>query len=238
MIRPEPVTFRSDDGIARLAFDDGKVNAMALPLFDALNAALDRAERERPAAIVISGGAGVFSAGLDLKLLPTLAADDLRRTIVAFGRTMLRIFGFPIPTIAAVGGHAIAGGAILAFACDVRLFAEGPFRLHLNEVAIGLPLPTWALAIARSAIPTRWQTEAILHARAYAPAAALERGIVDAVVPADRLLAEADARATALRGLDLAAYATSKARHRAPAVESAAARLESEVAALAVLPRR
>ena len=234
----EAVTFRVDDGIGRLALDDGKVNAMALPLFDALNAALDRAERERPAAIVISGRPGVFSAGLDLKLLPTLAADALRRTIVAFGRTMLRVFGFPIPTIAAVGGHAIAGGAILAFACDVRLCAEGPFRLHLNEVAIGLPLPTWALAIAHSAIPTRWQTEAILHARAYLPAEARERGIVDAVVRADRLLAEADVRAAALRGLDLAAYATSKARHRAAAVDWATARLESEVAALDALPRR
>src|SRR5690349_16858719 len=200
----EPVTFRVADGIGHLALDDGKVNAMALPLFDALNAALDRAERERPAAIVITGRVGVFSAGLDLKLLPTLPADDLRRTIVAFGRTMLRVFGFPIPTIAAVGGHAIAGGAILAFACDVRLHADGPFRLHLNEVAIGLPLPTWALAIAHSAIPTRWQSEAILHARPYAPTEALERGIVDAVVPADRLVAESGARAATLRGLDLA----------------------------------
>jgi enoyl-CoA hydratase len=235
---PERVTFRVDDGIGRLALDDGKVNAMALPLFDAMNAALDRAERERPAAIVITGRAGVFSAGLDLKLLPTLPPDDLRRTIVAFGRTMLRVFGFPIPTIAAVGGHAIAGGAILAFACDVRVAAAGAFRLHLNEVAIGLPLPSWALAIARAAIPTRWRTEAILHARPYAPAEALERGVVDGVVPPERLVAEAGARAAALRGLDLAAYATSKARLRAPAIEWATTRLESEVAALDRLPGR
>jgi enoyl-CoA hydratase len=225
----DAVTYELDDGLGRITLDDGKVNAMALPFFEALNAALDRAERESPGAVLIAGRPGAFSAGLNLKVLPTLPPDELRRTMVAFGRTMLRVFTFPLPTVAALSGHAIAGGAMLAFACDLRIAADGPFRLHLNEVAIALPLPTWAIMLAQAAIPTRWHTEAILHARPYAPAEALERGIVDAVVPADRLLERARAAAAPLAALDQAAYATSKARHRAMAVEWALARLESEL---------
>ncbi len=226
---PSTVAYEVSDRVARITLDDGKVNAMRPELFAALNDALDRAEREKPGAVVIAGRAGYFSAGLDLKLLPTLAPPDLQRAMLAFGRIMLRVFTFPIPTVAAVTGHAIAGGAMLAFACDLRWLAEGPFKLHLNEVAIGLPLPTWAIVLAQSAVPTRWHTEAILHARPYAPAEALARGIADGVAPADRLLADATAAAAALAPLDQAAYATAKARHRAAAVEWASQRLEPEV---------
>src|SRR5207302_9418807 len=123
------------------------------------NAALDRAERERPRAVIVTGRPGFFSAGLNLKILPTLAPDDLRRTMLAFGRTMLRVFTFPIPTVAAMSGHAIAGGAMLAFACHLRYAADGAFRLHLNEVALGLTLPTWAMILAPRAVPHRWHTD-------------------------------------------------------------------------------
>src|SRR6059058_2622232 len=163
------ISYAVDGNVARITLDDGKVNAMSLPFFEALGAALDRAEREKPGAVVLTGRAGYFSAGLDLKLMPTLAPDELQRMLLSFGRTMLRVFTFPIPTVAALSGHAIAGGAMLAFACDLRLMAEGPFRLHLNEVAIGLALPSWAIVLAQAAIPPRRHTEAILHARAFSP---------------------------------------------------------------------
>lgn len=223
------VAYAREENVARITLDDGKVNAMSPAFFAALGAALDRAERERPGAVVFTGRPGFFSAGLDLKLLPTLPPEELRATLLTFGRTMLRIFLFPIPTVAAVSGHAIAGGAMLAFACDLRWVAEGPFRIHLNEVAIGLPLPSWAIALAHAAVPPRHQTDALLHARAYSPAEALARGIVHAVVPADRLLAEATAAAAPLCVLDQAAYATSKARHRAMEAKWVGDLLETEV---------
>jgi enoyl-CoA hydratase len=228
----DTVEYELRDKVAQITLDDGKVNAMTFAFFQALGAALDRAERERPGAVVITGRAGYFSAGLNLKVLPSLPAHDLRATMLAFGRTMLRVFTFPIPTLAAVSGHAIAGGAMLMFACDLRYVAEGPFRIHLNEVAIGLPLPTWALVLAQSAVPPRWHTEAILHARMYSPEEALERGIVDRIVPPDRLVAQARAAATPLAALDQAAYATSKARHRAMVSGWAADLLETEMAGL------
>ena len=226
----EPVTYaRQDDDLGLVTLDDGKVNAMSLRFFSALNAALDAAQRDEPRALLITGRPGVFSAGLDLKLLPTLPTEQLQDTLRAFGRTMLRVFTFPIPTVAAVSGHAIAGGAMLMFACDLRHAADGPFRIHLNEVAIGLALPTWAIALAQAAVPPRWHTEAILHARLYSPAEALTREIVDRVAPPERLLEVARAAAAPLRTLDPKAYATAKARHREPAVRWASERLEPEI---------
>ena len=230
---PDRICYEASDNIGQITLDDGKVNAMALAFFEGLNAALDRAERERPGAVVIAGRAGCFSAGLDLKLLPTLPPAELARTMVAFGRTMLRVFTFPVPTVAAITGHAIAGGAMLAFACDLRLMAEGPFRLHLNEVAIGLALPTWAITLAHSAIPPRFHTEAVLHARMYSPAEALERHIVHGVArPAERVVEEARAAAAPLAKLDQKAYAISKSRHRAMVVKWAEEQLEAEIGAL------
>ena len=226
----ETVSYALEGNLARVNLDDGKVNAMSLAFFEGLGGALDRAEQDQPGAVVIAGRPGMFSAGLNLKLLPTLAPEDLRTTLIAFGRIMLRVFTFPIPTVAAVSGHAVAGGAMLAFACDLRFMADGPFRLHLNEVAIGLPLPTWAIVLAQSAISPRWHTEAMLHARAYSPDEALARQMIDGVArPAERVVDEACAAAAGLAALDRAAYATSKARLRAMAVKWASDLLEAEM---------
>jgi enoyl-CoA hydratase len=235
---PETIAYDLKDEIAAIQLDDGKVNAMSQPFFDALNAVLDRAEKDRAQAVVITGRPGVFSAGLNLKVLPTLAPEDLTQTMINFGRTIHRVFTFPIPTVAAVSGHAIAGGAMLMFACDLRLVAEGANRIQLNEVAIGLTLPTWAITIAEFAIPPRWHTEAILHARMYLPEEALERGMIQAVVrPADRLHEEALATAGQFKVLDTIAYASTKARQRAEASRRIFDLLEKEASSAELKPR-
>lgn len=220
------------DGVAEITCDDGKVNAMALPFFEGLGAAFDRAERDGARAAVIAGRPGYFSAGLNLKLLPTLPADELRRSTIAFGRIMLRAYTLPLPTVAAITGHAVAGGALLALLCDVRIAADGPFRIHMNETAIGIALPTWILTVVQPAIAPQWQTEALLHARAYSPAEARERGLVNDVVPPERVVDAARAAAAALAALDTQAYAESKRRLRAMAVRCAEERLEAELVAL------
>jgi enoyl-CoA hydratase len=224
----DAVRYARDGSLAVVTLDDGKVNAMSLSFFRALGAALDRAEADDPAALVITGRPGIFSAGLDVKLLPTLAPEALEETLLAFGQTLLRLFTLPVPTVAAVSGHAIAGGALLAFACDLRVMAEGSFRLQLNEVAIGLTLPTWAIVLASAAVPPRWHTEAILHARAYAPRDALAREMIDRVVPPTQLLDAAREAAAPLAALDHAAYGGSKARLRAMAVGWAMDRIAEE----------
>src|SRR5437870_11892671 len=98
----ETIAYAVDGNVARITLDDGKVNAMSLPFFEALGAALDRAEREKPGAVVITGRPGYVSAGLDLKLMPTIGPDPLPRMLVAFGRTMLRLYTLPLSPDAAV----------------------------------------------------------------------------------------------------------------------------------------
>jgi enoyl-CoA hydratase len=228
------VSYRPGEPVGEIHLDDGKVNAMGPAFFDAMNAALDAVERERPGALVFTGRPGMFSAGLDVKLLPTLPPDAVRQTLQTFGRTMLRIWTLGVPTVAAVGGHAVAGGVLLAFACDLRFAADGAFRLHMNEHLIDLAIPSWALAIAGAAIPPRWHNEALLHARAYSPAEAFERGMIDGVVPAERVVEHARAAATSLAPLGGHAYAATKRRMRAAAVERAERVLVDEM----VMPGR
>jgi len=197
----EKVTYGIEDGIAQITMDDGKANAMNWGFFKEMGKSMDQAESDGAKVLVITGRPGFFSGGLDLKLLPTLSASELGDFLITFARTMLRVFSFPVPTIAAINGHAIAGGAMLTFACDRRFALDGPYRIQMNETLIGLPLPSWMFLIARSAIPSRWRNEALLHARAYNPNEALERGILDAVAQ--------DAESLAAQ-VSLPAYAASK----------------------------
>jgi len=226
----ERIRLAMEDGIARIALDDGKANAMSEPWFAELAAALDAAEQAGATALLIHGNERFLSGGLDLKLLPTLGPASMRALVRAFARTMMRVFLFPRPTAAALTGHAVAGGCVLALACDLRIACDGDFRLQMNEVAIGIPLPTWMLAIARESVPLRWQTELLLHARPYAPQEALERGLVDEVAEsAGAATEQARKRLAALAGtLQPAAYAESKRRLRAARVEAALQSLDRE----------
>jgi enoyl-CoA hydratase len=226
----DTVRYDLQDAVAFIRFDDGKANVMSVPFFVRLGEALDAAEHDNASLVVFAGRAGMFSGGLDMRLLPTLSAPELGTLAREFARTMLRVFTFPAPTVAAVSGHAIAGGAILALACDKRFFVEGPFRLQVNEVAIGIPVPSWMLLIATNGVPQRCHAEAILHARAYSPAEALERGIVDGLLDAQDDPAAAAAEACRpLTALAPVAYAETKRRMRSSDVARVLTLLEDEL---------
>jgi enoyl-CoA hydratase len=216
--------------IAEIQFDDGKVNAMGPAFFDELNAALDRAEREKPGALVLAGREGFFSPGLNVKLLPTLPPEELTRTLQSFGNTLLRVWTFPIPTVAAMTGHAVAGGLFLALACDQRIMARGPFRLHANEHAIGLPLPTWAQAITESVVTGATYVHLMLHARPFSADEALDLHFVDEIVDAGMVIARAREVATPLAALSQPAYAISKVRLRQRGLEWAKPLVPKEMA--------
>jgi len=207
----EKVTYSIEDGIAQITMDDGKANAMNWEFFEEMGKSMDQAENDGTKVLVITGRPGFFSGGLDLKLLPTLSPTEFGDFATRFARTMLRVFSFPAPTIAASTGHAIAGGAMLTFACDRRFALDGPYRIQMNETLIGIALPSWMFLIASSAIASRWRNEALLHARAYNPNEALERGILDAVAhDAESLAAQVKAATEELLTLNLPAYAASK----------------------------
>ncbi len=171
--------------IALITFDDGKVNAMNWDFFSELDAALDRAQADSAGAVIFTCRPGIFSAGLDLKLMAGQSLLEQVKFLKQFARTMLRIYTFPIPTIAAYRGHAIAGGAILSYACDRFMVSDGPYKIQINEVANKMLLPSWILLICKTSIPPQYWTEALLHSRAYSPAEALAHGLVDELVAQD-----------------------------------------------------
>src|SRR5262245_18958929 len=122
------IRYDVDQGIMRVKLDDGKANAIELRFLAELNEALDAAERDA-GAVLIEGRDGRFCAGFDLRAVPAMDLETLRGFFLEFIRTMMRIFVFPRPVVCAIGGHAIAGGAILALTADRRIMAEGPFQI-------------------------------------------------------------------------------------------------------------
>lgn len=221
---------RDEDGVATLTIDDGKANALDLDVFAELDARLDDCADD--AAVVVTGRPGVFCAGLDTKALA--AADDagIAALLTAFGRTTLRLWLEPRPVVAAVTGHAIAGGTILAMACDHAVAAEGDFRWGLTETTIGFPMPGFVLAVARGTVRTDRLDDLVLSGALVPAEEAVAVGYADALVEPDAVVAAATARARELSALPPAAYAATKRRLRGRAAAAELEVLDDDVAAL------
>jgi enoyl-CoA hydratase len=202
------VSIELKDGIAHLGMDDGKANALSYAMMDALDHAFDQAATHAK-AVVLSGRAGRFSAGFDLKEM--MAGPDRARALVSRGADLLlRAYMLPMPLVTVATGHALAGGALLLATGDVRFAARGPFQIGLNEVQIGLPVPVLAMELARDRLAPSHFIPATLFATIYDPDQAKVAGWVDEVVDAEALLARADEQAKKLATLGMAPYAKSK----------------------------
>jgi enoyl-CoA hydratase len=204
------------DGVGRIQLDDGKANALSFAMIEALHAALDIAEKEE-GAVVLEGRPGRFCAGFDLSVMGQ--GGDAMRDLVASGAELcLRLLEFPKPVVAACTGHALAAGILVVACCDYRIGARGAFKLGLNEVAIGLPLPHFAREIARERVSKRHLERAVVHAEIYAPEGAVDAGYLDALAEADALHDAAIQHAVRLSRLDASAFAHTKRALRADAV--------------------
>ena len=170
-----------DDGVAVVRFDDGKANVLSYDAVAALDAALDRAEADA-ASVCIVGRDGKLSAGFDLSVM-TAGPDAARDLVAAGGELLMRLYLHPQPVVVAVTGHALAAGALLVLSCDVRIGADVPAKIGLNETAIGMPLPLFALALAGDRLDRRHLSRATLGAEVYDPHGAVEAGYLDRVVP-------------------------------------------------------
>ncbi len=213
---------------AIVAMDDGKANALSTAMLDELDLALTRAEGEAT-AVVLTGRPERFCAGFDLRVMmssPDAAIALLRRG----AELLLRLFSLPLPLVIAANGHALAGGALVVLTGDVRLGVDGPYKLGLNEVAIGMPVPLLAMELARARLTPLELTRATLLATIYTPAEAVPAGYLDRVVAADALAADALAEATRLGALPRGAYAATKQRLRGAVVDLIRAGFEHDVA--------
>jgi enoyl-CoA hydratase len=165
---PIPVTF--DDGVAVIALELGRGNAIDPAFITALHGALDEVERSDARAAVVTGKGRVFCGGLDLVALHAFDRPTMERFIDDFDALFRRLFSFARPVVAAVNGHAIAGGAVLALSCDLRVMADGPHHFSLNEVQLGIPFPPATFEIVRRATPAAARSAVLLQGRRFSPA--------------------------------------------------------------------
>lgn len=220
-----------EGGIAWITMDDGKVNALSTELIGEVGKALDATE-QAGAVAVLSGRAGIFSAGFDL---PTFkrGVEATLEMLRAGAQIIERLLAFPYPVLTVCTGHAYPMGAFLMLSADVRLGLAGPWRIGMNEVAIGLTVPKFAVELARHRL-TPPGFARITTAPMFDPQEALRVGYLDRVLDADQLADAVKAEASRLRALDMPSFKATKVRINEGALRAIDAAVEEE---LRVVPR-
>ena len=224
------VAYRLEHPICTITLDDGKVNCLSPQMLGEVNAALDRAEKDR-AAVVLAGRKGKFSAGFDLAVIGRGGSDAVDMLIDGF-RLAERLLSFPMPVVVACTGHALAMGSFLLLSVDYRIGADGAHKIGANEVAIGMTMPRFGVEICRQRLAPAHFHRAVICAEIYSPAGAVEAGFLDAVVPEDELIAAARDKATALAGLNMPAHAATKLRARDKALRAVREAIDADEADL------
>ncbi|HXH06459.1 MAG TPA: enoyl-CoA hydratase/isomerase family protein [Vicinamibacterales bacterium] len=211
MLHREPV-----DSILLLRLARGKVNAIDLELLQALETALDEAEAAR--GVVLTGTGTVFSAGVDLARVLEGGRAYLEAFLPAFSRVLRRLFGFPRPLVAAINGHALAGGYVLACAADYRVMADGGGRVGLPELAVGVPFPAAAVELVRSVVPGGAGHRLLLLGRQHEATEAAALGLVDELAAPGAVVTRAIEIARELAARPADAFRLTKASLREPAL--------------------
>ncbi len=208
--------------VAVLTLAHGKVNALDDALLAGLSAQLEALERSAARALVISGSGKSFSAGVDLWRVLDGGAHYIEAFVPQLSDTLSRLFSLPRPVVAALNGHAIAGGCVIACACDYRIMADGPGKIGVPELRVGVPFPAVAYEIVRSVVPARYLSRLVYLGALYAPSEASEIGLVDEVVPPERLLERACETAERLAAIPADTFRVTKDQLRRPILERAA----------------
>ena len=211
------------DGVHVVTMTSNKVNAMNDDFFSDLQAAIAELQSAEALPVVLTGQGRCFCAGLDLRQLYELDRVTLARFVDRLDDTVLAWFSLPRPTVAAINGHAIAGGCVLALACDLRVAVDRGTTIGMNEVQVGIPFPAVPLAVTRHALSPAHAREVLLIGALYAPDTARQRGLIDELVPAESLMARATALAHSIAPDSLGAYAAIKTHLLAPTLSELAA---------------
>ena len=202
------VKYEQEGAIALVTLDDGKANALGYEMMDALDAALARAAAEA-SAVVLTGRVGRFCAGFDLREMMK-GADQARALVSRGAELLMKLYALPMPLVIACSGHALAGGALTVLTGDWRVGVEGAFKIGLNEVQIGMPVPILAMELARDRLAPTYLATATLLGEVADPSTAKIWGYLDEVVEVSELRATATRHATRLAAIPRDAYAKTK----------------------------
>ena len=221
------LTYTLEQSVAVVRMDDGKANALSAEMIAALVGALTRAEGEAT-AMVLAGRPDRFCAGFDLRVM--MSGPDNARTLLKAGSALLlRLYGATLPLVVACTGHALAGGALVVLTGDHRIGTAGAYRIGLNEVSIGLPVPVLAMELARDRLAPAELVRATLLAQIYAPDEALRAGYLDAVAPAEQVIPQAIEAAVRLGALGKPAFRATKTRLRGATLDHITRTLDSDL---------
>ncbi len=204
-----------DSGTAILRMKHGKVNAMDLKFCQALTAVLEQVEAADIRAAILVGNDRVFSAGVDLPALIAGGASYRKKFLPALVTSFKSIFNFPKPIVAAINGHAVAGGCILAAACDRRLI-HSKARIGIPELRVGVPLPSICIEIMRFVAAPEALQAMVNVGRTYRNDEAVRVGLADSVVNEQKLMARAYAEIESLLAIPESVFAVTKKQLRAP----------------------
>lgn len=208
----EHLTYTLKDGVATIAMDDGKANALSTQMLGDLDAAFDRAEKDN-AIVVLTGREGVFCGGFNLKEMGNGPQDALVLTSLG-SKLARRIMAFPRPVILLATGHSIAMGAFLALACDYRIIADGAFKVGLNETLIGMTMHNFGIELARYHLAKNYFNRCVINAEIFDPKGAVEAGFFDKIIPQDQLAAAPAMIGQMFGALNETAFRQTKQRSR------------------------
>jgi enoyl-CoA hydratase len=213
------IDLKTTGGIATVTVRHGKANALDIALCEGLADCFEALRASDAHAVVITGQGRMFSAGVDLLQVSAGGADYVRRFLPTLHRLYDAVFFHPRPVVAAINGHAIAGGCVLACCADRRVMARSGGRIGVTELLVGVPFPALAFEILRFAVPRRHLPAFMFGGATYDVDAALELGWIDEAVEAAALAERAQAAAQSLARLSPAAFAQTKKQLRQDVAE-------------------
>ncbi|PWT91969.1 MAG: enoyl-CoA hydratase/isomerase family protein [Acidobacteria bacterium] len=211
--------FEVQNAVALLRLEHGKANTIDIELFTELERKLSELERSPIKAIVLTGSGNTFSAGVDLFRVVEEGAEYIQRFLPLLSSGLQKLFLFPKPVIAAVNGHAIAGGCLLVSCGDYRIMSEG--TIGMPELVVGVPFPSFILEIVRFIAPPQFLQEIVYTGRTYTPEDARVRGLVDETTSQESLLSRAFEMANVLASAPSEAFRLTKTQLRSLVVERA-----------------
>jgi len=216
-----------DDGVRILTFDSPPANAVDLDVVTDFGRVLEAAAADAACkAVVITGAGRIFCAGINTKIVPTYSSETTAEFLRQISRLIFALYRLPKPVVAAINGHAVGAGMVLALAADKRIAAAGEYKIGLTEVTAGIPYPAGPMIVVQSELSPPAMRRLALEGATYPPHAPEVGELVDRVVaPADLLPTAIEAAASLAAA---PSYATVKAQVRGPAYERLAAVVERD----------
>lgn len=227
-MNPNPlVSYEFSDGVSTISMDDGKANVMSVEMIGGINAALDQAE-SNGGVVIITGRERMFSGGFDLGVFKSGDKEQTYTMLSSGARLSERLLSFPLPTIAACSGHAIAMGCFLLMSTDYRIGIDGDSKFAANEVAIGMTVPHFAIRALRQRLTPQQLNKAVNFAYYFSAKEAVHAGFLDDLCSSEQLMQVAMTRAADALKLDAAAHTSSKLRLREVLLQDIAKDIERD----------